>query len=38
MIFTADYESPLGKILLAEKDGALVGIWLENQKYFLGTL
>lgn len=38
MIFTADYESPLGKILLAEKDGALVGLWLENQKYFLGTI
>lgn len=29
--------SPIGRILLAEKDGALVGLWIEGQKYFLGS-
>lgn len=37
MIYTTHYESPVGRILLAEKDGALVGLWMEGQKYFLGS-
>ena len=38
MLYIAYYQSPVGQILLAAKDDALVGAWLENQKYFLGSL
>ena len=34
MIYTASYSSPLGDMLLAVKDGALVGLWFEGQKYY----
>ena len=37
MIETCVYNSPLGRLLLAAQDGALVGLWLEGQKYFGGT-
>lgn len=32
------YDSPLGRLLLAERDGALAGLWLEGQKYDRGSL
>lgn len=38
MIHTAIYDSPLGEILLAAKDDALIGLWFAGQKYFLGSL
>lgn len=38
MLYTMRYDSPIGGLLLAEKDGALVGVWMEGQKYFLGSL
>ncbi len=28
------YDSPIGRLLLAERDGALAGLWIERQKYF----
>ena len=28
MIYTTHYSSPIGKLLLAEKDDALVGLWI----------
>lgn len=31
---TMEYSSPLGRLTLAEENGALVGLWLENQKYY----
>lgn len=34
MMTAALYESPLGKLTLAEEDGALTGLWIEGQKYF----
>ena len=34
MLYTMYYDSPLGRFLLAEKDQALVGLWMEGQKYF----
>ena len=37
MFDTLDVASPLGPLLLAAKDGALVGLWLEGQKYFGGA-
>ncbi|WP_349948392.1 methylated-DNA--[protein]-cysteine S-methyltransferase [Lacrimispora sp. BS-2] len=38
MYYTTDYSSPLGVIRLAADDRALVGLWLEGQKYFGGTI
>lgn len=38
MIYTVSYPSPLGELLLAEREGHLAGLWMEGQKYFLGTL
>lgn len=35
MIYGMYYDSPIGKLLLASKDNQLIGLWLENQKYYL---
>ncbi len=34
----ADYESPLGKILIAADEIGLTGLWFEGQKYFAAAL
>lgn len=34
MIYTLNYNSPVGRLLLAEKDGSLTGLWIEGQKYY----
>lgn len=38
MINTMYYDSPVGRLLLAEKEDALAGLWIEGQKYFLGSI
>ena len=38
MIYTASYSSPFGDMLLAHKDGALVGLWFEGQKYYRASI
>lgn len=38
MLYTMRYESPVGPLLLAEKAGILAGLWMEGQKYYLGSL
>ncbi len=38
MIHTMRCNSPIGGLLLAEKGAAIVGVWMEGQKYFLGSL
>ena len=38
MVYTSHYDSPIGALLLAERDGKLAGVWMEGQKYFLGSL
>ncbi len=38
MIHTTCYDSPIGRFLLTARDGALTGLWIEGQKYFLGSL
>ena len=38
MVYTSHYDSPIGALLLAERDGKLTGLWMEGQKYFLGSL
>lgn len=35
---TSEYDSPLGKILLACDDVGLTGVWFERQKYFAFNL
>lgn len=38
MVYASRYESPVGALLLAERDGKTVGVWIEGQKYFCGSL
>lgn len=38
MIYTCNYLSPLGNILLASDEIGLTGLWFEGQKYFANTL
>lgn len=38
MLFTANYDSPLGGITLASDGQALTGLWLDGQKHFGSTL
>ena len=37
MIYIAHYNSPVGNILLATKNDKLIGLWIENQKYYLSN-
>ncbi|MDR0936562.1 MAG: methylated-DNA--[protein]-cysteine S-methyltransferase [Oscillospiraceae bacterium] len=36
-IFTCEYQSPIGGIVAASQNDAVVGLWFENQKYFPNT-
>lgn len=38
MIYTSEYLSPIGPLLLAEKEGTLIGLWKKGQKYYGSTL
>lgn len=38
MIYTSYYNSPIGNILIASKNDELIGLWIENQKYFLSNI
>lgn len=38
MVYTSRYDSPIGPLLLAEREGKLIGLWMEGQKYFCGSL
>ena len=38
MIYTSNYNSPIGKLLLASKGHQLIGLWIEGQKYFLHNI
>lgn len=38
MIYTNHYDSPVGRILLAARDEALIGLWIDGQKDYLGSL
>jgi methylated-DNA-[protein]-cysteine S-methyltransferase len=38
MIYSTHYTSPVGSILLAGNGESLVGLWIEGQKYFGGTV
>lgn len=34
MVYTAQYLSPVGRLILASSEERLTGLWLEGQKYF----
>ena len=34
MIYTTHYKSPIGDLLLTSKEGKLIGLWIEGQKYY----
>jgi len=34
MIYTTTYESPIGELFLAAEEEALIGLWIQGQKYF----
>lgn len=34
MVFKTYYNSPVGNILIAAKDDAITGLWIEGQKYY----
>ena len=38
MLYTMRYDSPIGGLLLVEKEGALAGLFMEGQKYYCGSL
>ena len=38
MYYATDYISPLGRVRLAADGEALIGLWLEGQKYFGGKV
>lgn len=38
MLYKTYYNSPVGKLLLVSKDNQLIGLWLENQKYYLANI
>lgn len=38
MYYTTDYASPVGRLTMASDGDNLIGLWLEGQKYFCGTV
>lgn len=38
VICTSTYSSPIGNLLLAADENHLIGLWIENQKYYLAGL
>ncbi len=38
MIYTCNYTSPIGDLLLAADEVGLTGLWFEGQKYYAATL
>ena len=38
MFYTTNYNSPIGTLFLCSENDCLIGLWLENQKYFFETI
>ncbi|MDR1540591.1 MAG: methylated-DNA--[protein]-cysteine S-methyltransferase [Clostridiales bacterium] len=38
MYYSTNYSSPLGSLLLAGNSAGLIGVWMEGQRYFGGTV
>ena len=37
-LYKTYYDSPIGKLLLVSDNNNLIGLWIKNQKYYLGSL
>lgn len=37
MLYSMKYNSIIGELLLVEKNNFLIGVWMTDQKYFLGS-
>lgn len=38
MLYKTTYHSPIGNLLLVSNENSLLGIWIENQKYYLANI
>ncbi|HBT95141.1 MAG TPA: cysteine methyltransferase, partial [Coriobacteriia bacterium] len=38
MFYSTKYASPIGELTIACKDDKLVGLWMDGQKYYGGTI
>ena len=38
MYYSTSYQSPLGPLTLASNEKSIVGLWMDGQKYLLGTM
>ena len=38
MLYSTTYPSPIGLITIASTEDALVGLWIEGQKYFESSI
>lgn len=38
MYYMTEYQSPIGKLVLASKGESIIGLWMEGQKYFCDAL
>lgn len=38
MMYKSYYNSPIGKLLLVSENNKLIGLWIEEQKYYLGKI
>lgn len=38
MIYNTYYDSPIGKLMLASDGDSIIGLWMEGQKYFGGSV
>lgn len=38
MLYKTSYESPIGKLILVSRNNELIGLWIENQKYYLENI
>lgn len=38
MIYNTFYDSPIGKLMLASDGDNIIGLWMEGQKYFKGSI
>lgn len=36
-MYISNYKSPIGNLLIASKNNKLIGLWIENQKYYLSN-
>ncbi|NLC97405.1 MAG: methylated-DNA--[protein]-cysteine S-methyltransferase [Erysipelotrichaceae bacterium] len=38
MIYSSNYKTPIGDVLIVSNEDYLIGLWFKGQKYFLGNI